>query len=179
VFQETEVSVEALIEEYTERYRSLDTNNQVPRLIAEQKQRKELAQKKKSKLLEYNVMGQLSDDDFLALNKQCSEEIADAETQIRELEYQMYSKEEFRSHMETIRNTLEAARRDAATGMITNEFVEKYIDRILVTPEGDGTLRLDIKIFTGESTRRYLEKLVSRTGHTFKKMIEAYEQGLQ
>ena len=179
VFQETEVSVEALIEEYMERYRSLDTNNQVPRLIAEQKQRKELAQKKKSKLLEYNVMGQLSDDDFLALNKQCSDEIADAETQIRELEYQMYSKEEFRSHMETIRNTLEAARRDAATGMITNEFVEKYIDRILVTPEDNGTLRLDIKIFTGESTRRYLEKLVLRTGHTFKKMIEAYEQGLQ
>ena len=179
VFQETEVAVDALIEEYMERYRSLDTNNQIPRLIAEQKQRKELAQKKKSKLLEYNVMGQLSDDDFLTLNKQCSDDIADAENQIHELEYQLYSKEELRQHMDTIRSTLEAARRDAATGMITNEFVEKYIDKILVTPEGENTLRLDIKIFTGESTRRYLEKLVSRTGHTFKKMIEAYEQGLQ
>ena len=179
VFQETEVSVEALIEEYTERYRSLDTGNQIPKLIAEQKHRKELAQKKKSKLLEYNVMGQLSDDDFLTLNKQCSEDIADAENQIHELEYQLYSKEEFRQHMDTIRSTLEAARRDAATGMITNEFIEKYIDKILVTPEGENTLRLDIKIFTGESTRRYLEKLVGRTGHTFKKMIEAYEQGLQ
>ena len=179
VFQETEVAVEALIEEYTERYRSLDTGNQIPKLIDEQKQRKELAQKKKSKLLEYNVMGQLSDEDFLTLNKQCSEDIADAENQIHELEYQLYSKEEFRQHMDNIRSTLEAARRDAATGMITNEFVEKYIDKILVTPEGNNTLRLDIKIFTGESTRRYLEKLVSRTGHTFKKMIEAYEQGLQ
>ena len=179
VFQETEVSVEALIAEYTERYQSLDTNNQIPKLIAEQKQRKELAQKKKSKLLEYNVMGQLSDGDFLTLNKQCSEDIADAESQIHELEYQLYSKEEFRQHMDNIRSTLEAARRDAATGMITGEFVEKYIDKILVTPEGDGTLRLDIKIFTGESTRRYLEKLVGRTGHMSKKMIEAYEQGLQ
>ena len=179
VFQETEVAVDALIEEYTERYRSLDTNNQIPGLIAEQKQRKELAQKKKSKLLEYNVMGQLSDDDFLTLNKQCSDDITDAENQIHELEYQLYSKEELRQHMDTIRSTLAAARRDAATGLITNEFVEKYIDKILVTPEGENTLRLDIKIFTGESTRRYLEKLVSRTGHTFKKMIEAYEQGLQ
>ena len=179
VFQETEVAVEALIEEYTERYRSLDTGNQIPKLIDEQKQRKELAQKKKSKLLEYNVMGQLSDEDFLTLNKQCSEDIADAENQIHELEYQLYSKEEFRQHMDNIRSTLEAARRDAATGMITGEFVEKYIDKILVTPEGNNTLRLDIKIFTGESTRRYLEKLVGRTGHTFKKMIEAYEQGMQ
>ena len=179
VFRETEVSVQALIDEYTERYRSLDADNQIPKLIAEQKQRKELAQKKKSKLLEYNVMGQLSDEDFLALNKQCSEDIADAENQIHELEYQLFSKEEFRQHMEAIRVTLEAAQRDAATGMITNEFVERYIDKILVTPEGDHTLRLDIKIYTGESTRRYLEKLVGRTGHTFKKMIEAYEQGLQ
>ena len=179
VFQETKVSVEALIEEYTERYRSLDANNQIPKLIAEQKQRRDLAQKKKSKLLEYNVTGQLSDEDFLALNKQCSEDITDAENQIHELEYQLYSKEEFRQHMDNIRSTLEAARRDAATGMITNEFVDKYIDRILVTPEDNGTLRLDIKIFTGESTQRYLEKLVGRTGHMSKKMIEAYEQGLQ
>ena len=179
VFQETEVSVQALIDEYTERYRSLDADNQIPKLITEQKQRKELAQKKKSKLLEYNVMGQLSDEDFLTLNKQCSEDIADAENQIHELEYQLFSKEEFRQHMEAIRVTLEAAQRDAATGMITNEFVEKYIDKILVTPEGDHTLRLDIKIYTGESTRRYLEKLVDRTGQTSKKMIEAYEQGLQ
>ena len=43
----------------------------------------------------------------------------------------------------------------------------------------------DIKIFTGESCEKYLQKLKRRanlegcTGHTFKKMIEAYEQGLQ
>ena len=59
------------------------------------------------------------------------------------------------------------------------EWVNKYIDKILVTPEDDGSLRLDIKIFTGETTQKYLANLQSRTGHTFKKMIEAYEQGLQ
>ena len=179
VFQETEIDVEALIEEYIQRYQALDSGNQIPRLIEAQKQRKEMAQRKKDKLLEYNVSGQLSDGDFLAMNKKCSEDIADAEKQILELEYQMYSKEEFRLHMENVRATLEAARRDAATGMITQEFVDKYIDKILVTPEDNGTLRLDIRIFTGESTRKYLDKLVLRTGHTFKKMIEAYEQGLQ
>ena len=179
VFQETEIDVEALIEEYIQRYQALDSGNQIPKLIEAQKQRKEMAQRKKDKLLEYNVSGQLSDGDFLAMNKKCSEDIADAEKQILELEYQLYSKEEFRLHMENVRATLEAARRDAATGMITQEFVDKYIDKILVTPEDNGTLRLDIRIFTGESTRKYLDKLVLRTGHTFKKMIEAYEQGLQ
>ena len=179
VFQDTEVNVNALIEEYMEMYRSLDQDNQIPKQIAYQKERRDLAQKKKGKLLEYNVTGQLSDADFLAMNQQCSEEIRTAETQIHELEQQMFSKEEFRKHMDTIRTTLEAARRDAAQGIITGEFVSKYIDKILATPEEDGSLRLDIKIFTGETTQKYLTNLRSRTGHTFKKMIEAYEQGLQ
>ena len=179
VFQETEVNVAALIEEYMEMYRSLDEDNQISKQIAQQKQRLEIAQKKKSKLLEYNVTGQLSDADFLAMNKACTEEIKDAEAQILELEQQQFSKDEFRKHMDAIRTTLEAARRDAAQGIITADFVTKYIDKILVTPEEDGSMRLDIKIFTGENTQKYLTKLAFRTGHTFKKMIEAYENSMQ
>ena len=179
VFQETEVNVAALIDEYMEMYRSLDEDDQIPKQITQQKERLELAQKKKSKLLEYNVTGQLSDADFLAMNKACTEEIKDAEMQIHELEQQMFSREAFRKHMDTIRATLEAARRDAAQGMVTVEWVNKYIDKILVTPEDNGSLRLDIKIFTGETTQKYLASLCCRTGHTIKKMIEAYEQGMQ
>ncbi len=179
VFRDTQVHVEALIAEYSEMYRALDEDGQIPKQIEQQKKRLELAQRKKSKLLEYNVTGQLSDADFLSMNKQCSEEIKDAEAQILELEQQLFSHEEFRKHMESIRSTLAAAQRDATSGIITREFVDQYIDRILVTPEADGTMRLDIRIFTGDTTQKYLHKLARRTGHTFKKMIEAYEQGLQ
>ena len=167
VFQDTQVNVDALMEEYMEMYRALDEGNQIPKQIEQQKQRRDLALKKKAKLLEYNVTGQLSDADFLTMNKQCSEEAADAEAQILDLEKQMYSKEEFRKHMDEIRKTLENARRDAAQGIISAEFVEKYIDKILVTPEGENTLRLDIKIFTSETTTKYLQNLRVRTGHTF------------
>ncbi len=179
VFQETEVNVSALVDEYMEMYRSLDEGDQIPKQIAQQKERLELAQKKKSKLLEYNVTGKLSDRDFLAMNRQCTEEIQDAEAQIKELEQQLFSREEFRRHMENIRATLEAARQDAAQGMVSPQFVSKFIDKIFVTPEGDGSMRLDIRIFTGETTQKYLANLRSRTGHTIKKMIEAYEQGMQ
>ncbi len=179
VFQETEVNVSRLMEEYAEMYRSLDENNQIPKQIAQQKERLELAQKKKAKLLEFNVTGQLSDAEFLAMNKACADEIRDIEAQILELEQQLFSREEFRKHMDAVRTTLETARRDAAQGMITADFVSKYMDKILVTPEEDGSLRLDIKIFTGESTQKYLANLTRRTGQTFKKMIEAYEQGLR
>ncbi len=178
VFRETEADVEALIEEYIEMYRSLDDDGTLARQIAEQKKRMELAEKKKAKLLEYNVTGQLSDADFLSMNKQCTEELDAAQTALRELEEQQYSGEEFRRHMEEIRQTLRAAQTDAAQGMITKEFIEKYIDKIFVTPENEHTARLEIRIFTGESCRRYLDRLESRTGHTFKKMIEKYENDM-
>ena len=101
---------------------------------------------------------------FLSMNKECAKEIKDAQAQILDLEQQMFSKEEFRRHMDAIRTTLEAARRDAQTGIITAEFVSRYIDKIVVTPEGDHTLRLDIRIFTGESTKKYLQNLRIRAG---------------
>ncbi len=179
VTRDTKVSTEALIEEYVQRFQKLDAANQIPKLIEEQEKRKELALKKKSKLLEYNVTGSISDADFITMNRQCAEEIADAEAQIKELEQQLYSKEEFRKKIESLKATMRAMEQAAASGAITKEFVDEFIDKIFVTPEDDHTLRLDIKIFTGESTQRYFEKLEGRTGHTFKKMIEKYENDMK
>ena len=112
------------------------------------------------------------------MNKDCDREIDAAEHQIYDLEQQLLSKEDFRKKIETIRHVLDEARRDAAQGLISKEFVDKYIDKIFVTPEEDGSLRLQIKVLTGESTDKYLQNLRCRTGHTFKKMIESYEKNL-
>ena len=179
VFQETEADAEALIEEYIEMYKSLADGGDTAKQIDALRDQADLARKKKSKLLGYNAAGQLSDKDFLAMNKECDKEIEEAERQIYELEQQQLSKEEFRKHIDTIRRVLHDAKRDAAQGIINKDFIDKYIDKIFVTPEADGTMRLQIKIFTGETTNKYLSKLRGRTGHTLKKMIEAYENGLK
>ena len=178
VFQETEASANALIEEYIEMYKALEDGGETAKQIDALRQQIELAQKKKSKLLGFNAAGQLSDKDFLSMNRDCEAEIDEAERKIYDLEQQQLSKDEFRRHIETIRRVLHDAKRDAAQGIINKEFVDKYIDKIFVTPEGDGFLRLQIKIFTGETTEKYLQNLRSRTGHTFKKMIESYEKNL-
>lgn len=179
VFQETKADADAMVEEYIRMYRELADNGEAARQIEAHKKAAELAQKKKSKLLEYNVTGQISDADFLSMTAACNEEIETAAEAVRELEEQMESSAEYKKHIEDIRSTLKAAQESAAQGLIGKEFVERYIDKIYVTPEENGTLRLDVKIFTGESTQRSLEKLKRRTGHTFKKMIEAYENGLK
>ena len=179
VFNETEADAEALIEEYIEMYKTLADGGDTAKQIADLRNQADLAQKKKSKLLGYNAAGQLSDKDFLAMNKECDKEIEEAERQIYELEQQQLSKEEFRKHIDTIRRVLHDAKRDAAQGIINKEFVDKYIDKIFVTPESDGTMRLQIKIFTGETTDKYLSKLRGRTGHIMKKMIESYENSMK
>ena len=178
VFRETEADAQALVEEYIEMYKALGDGEDMAKQIATLRQQIELAQKKKSKLLGYNAAGQLSDRDFLSMNKDCDREISEAERQIYDLEQQQMSREDFRKQIETIRRVLREAARDAAQGLISKEFVDRYIDKIFATPEEDGSLRLQIKVFTGETTDKYLANLRSRTGHTFKKMIESYEKNL-
>ena len=86
----------------------------------------------------FNAPGELSDQEFLAMNCQCSRE------------------------------------RDAARYMIHKEFADKYIGRIFAAVEDDGSIRLQIKIFTGETTDKYLFKLRGRTCCTFKEIVEAH-----
>ena len=179
VFNETKVDAEALIEEYIEMYKLVDDDNTIGRQIEELKLKIELLQKQKSKLLLHNASGVLTDKEFLDMSKACVADIEEAEREIAELEQAQLSKAEFRKHIDTIRRVLREAERDAANGIINKEFVDRYIDKIFVTPENNSTLRLQIKLYTGETTNKYLTTLRSRTGHTLKKMIEAYEQSMQ
>lgn len=178
VFQESSSDIESLIEKYVELYKSVSGGEHLAEEIAALRKKAELASKKKSKLLEYNVSGSLTDRDFLAMNKQCTNEIIEAENRIDALEAQLESSSGLQKHIAQIRKVLTQAANDAQNDIISPAFVKQYIDKIFVTPEED-RMRLEIKIFTGESTERFLENLRSRTGHTFKKMIEAYENSIK
>ena len=54
----------------------------------------------------------------------------------------------------------------------------KYNQQAAVVTVDNDKIQLQIKLFNSESTMRYLEKLERRSGHTFKKMIESYEQNM-
>lgn len=75
---------------------------------------------------------------------------------------------DFKKHIDTIRRVLREARHNAVDGVISKAFADQYIDKIFAAPEEDGSMRLPIKLFTGETTDKYLQNLGSRTGHAFK-----------
>lgn len=178
VFQDTSANVDGLIEKYIEIYKSLDGNNDISDNIKSLKYKIDMSNRKKSKLLEYNINGRLSDNDFINMNNQISEDISKLEKEIIALEEQKNSKDKFKEHIGEMKKLLKQAEVDAREEIIDKSFIKKYIDRIYVTPE-NGHLRLSIKIFTGDVTEKYLNDIRSRTGHTFKRMIETYEQNMK
>ena len=201
VFRDTEASAEALIEEYVELYKSLNRGGKLDKQIASLQKQLETVEQKRMKLLTYNAQGKLDDVDFLAMNKKCSAEAKELQTQLAEALTRQESTGSLKQQLDTIRTVLRNAQKDATKGVITKEFVTRYIDKIFATPEEDGSLRLDIKIFTGETCEKHLQNLRRQaaaqtavpsaiaafsptgdpevsTGHTFKKMIESYEKNL-
>lgn len=183
VFSETRVDVEALLASYEEMFRSMEADNETAGQMEEQKLIIALADQKKNKLLELVTMGAITTANFKSMTAACDREAEDAQKALTELEEQMFTKEEYRKHIGEVKARLDAAARDASTGMITNEFVAQYIDKIIVTSEGNDTAKLEIKIFTGKNTEKWLNKLGaksrSRTGVMSKKMIQSYETGMQ
>lgn len=205
VFRDTRADADALAAEYTRLYEDMIDHGKLPSRMAEQKKIIDFALQKKSKLLQYNVAGQITDRDFISMTAQCNEEIAAAEARIAELEEVASSGEELQRHIAAIRAALRAAQQSAETGEISKEFIDSYVDKIYITPVDAETMQLQIKILTGERTEKYLQKLRRHAGQTTassdsppenpgvsrevaacvsagqmsKKMIEAYENGMK
>ena len=179
VFRDCYDNADDIIAEYAQMYTKLSQGNDLTQKIEALEQTISVGEKKKQKLLMFNALSELSDEDFLAMNKQCTAEIENARAELAELTQQRDSAADFKKHMDTIRRVLREASAEAEKGVINKEFVERFVDKIFATVQDDGTMHLQIKIFTGKVTDKYLASLRSRTGHISKKMIEAYEQGLQ
>lgn len=177
-FRDTEADAERLIDELVALYRDQSQRDDLAARIDALQRTIETIEKKKQKLLTFNALGELSDKDFITMNRQCGQELEAVQQELASLSAQQNSSADFKKHLDTIRRVLLNAQRDAEGGIISKEFVSQYIDKIYVKPEEDGSLRLQIKIFTGETTEQVLQNLRGRAGHTFKKMIEAYEEKL-
>lgn len=183
VFKDTAEDARLIIEEYTNMYTEMLAKDTSSFDLQKLKDRLDLLSKKKSKLLEYNIAGEISDRDFVEMNRQISDESAEVYATIEEMENKINSRSGFKEKIEEIKTILQKAENDASKEMINSAFVNKYIDKIYVTPIDDCTAEISVKLFTGDTFSKIFEKvnrrLVGRTGHTFKKMIESYENSMK
>lgn len=175
VFTETYADTDKYIDEFLKMYRETLEKNSGENIGALKKVIDD-AQKKKDKLLQYNVYGKISDDDFVRMYKKCEEEIKGAEDELRDIEQNQSSLADTEKELRLVKQQLRQAVADIKNNSdVSPAFVNKYIKRIIATPIDRTKMKLDIQLFTGE----YLEKALVCTGHTRKKMIEAYENGMK
>lgn len=167
VFKETSCDIEELINQYVEMYKSLTQPTETKKLLEELNKNREHEEKKKSKLLSYNINGDISDKDFIMMTKECNNAIRKYSEEIYALENELNTRTDFKMRIEEMKRTLTEASEDANSGIISHTFVEKYIDKIYVTPVENNRMELKIKLFTSETTTKYLENLRVRTGHIF------------
>lgn len=183
VFKDTAEDAKRIIEEYTSLYAEMTEKNASSADLKRLKDRLDLLSRKKSKLLEYNIAGQISDRDFIEMNRQITKESSEVYSAIEETENEINSQAGFKEKIEEIKTFLQKAEKDASKEMIDSAFVNKYIDKIYVTPVDDGLIDISVKLFTGDTFAKVFEKsghrLAGRTGHTFKKMIESYENSMK
>ncbi len=183
VFKDTAEDAKRIIEEYTSLYAEMSEKNASSADLKRLKDRLDLLSRKKSKLLEYNIAGQISDRDFIEMNRQITKESSEVYSAIEETENEINSQAGFKEKIEEIKTVLQKAEKDASKEMIDSAFVNKYIDKIYVTPVDDGVIDISVKLFTGDTFAKVFEKsghrLAGRTGHTFKKMIESYENSMK
>ena len=144
-------------------YESLENTKSLAKEIAACNKQIELEEKKRDKQLEHNALGVISNQEFASMVKVSRKIIEQAKERLFELEEQLNSKQEFKKHIDTLRKTLAEAHKDAKNGVISRSFVEKYIDTIHATPVPGG-VSLDIKLFTGKSTEKFLADIKKRWG---------------
>lgn len=200
MFTSASTDIDSIIAEYLKMYRSVKRDGGLDKKIAELQDMIRVEEQKKQKLLTFNATGKLSDDEFLKMHAECQDKIRSATEEIEELSESLKSSQAEENRIEGIKKALVEAAKDAQKGAISKEFVDKYIDKIFVTPVDDKTMRLDIRIFTGEITSKQIRKQTKAdtmrkrsleqpsfggenatrpTGNMFKKMIESYEKGMK
>ena len=155
VFRDTAADADAMVEEYIRMYNELTQHGSLRKKIEQQNNIIDQANRKKNKLLQLAADDSITNADFKKMTAE-----GDA----------------FKQKIDEIRRVLTNAQRDAAQGIITKEFIDKYISKIFVTPKDDTTMLLQVKIFTGETTEKYLRKLENRTGHITRDLTEQAEK---
>lgn len=180
LFNDIEKSIDGIISDYSSMYDDLSSDDHLQKAISGVRCKIEEIEKKQRKLLELYTTDSITRNQFVEMNSKLEKERESLENDLTEYETQLSSKSEFNKRMDEIKRILLKAQKEAADGIISADFINRYVDKIIVTPENPYTVRLEVKLLTGRKCVKYLEKLRNfHMGVTSKKMIESYENSIK
>ena len=171
VFADSKVDVEQMLSTYIAMFEGLQGDGELKRRIENCEKQIDEVNDKKDKLFDLYCVGEKSRADYLRQDARLNNDLEKLEANLQSLKAQTVAKEEFSEQIKKVRDALKNALIASQSGIITPEFVAKYIDRIDVTVNEAGVAHLDIKVYTGKENQAWLTKLGTafevRTGNTF------------
>ena len=180
IFKDAENGVEQSIADFEKMFSELSNENNLQKIITGIETKISELQKKQDKLLELYSSAEISRRQFVDLNTKYETEIEVLNKELSEYKNEFSSESEFNKRMHEIRTIVKNAKEDMESEAINFRFINRYVDKILVSVESPYTIRLEVKLFTGENCTKFIEKLQkSRTGPLSKKMIESYENSIK
>ena len=178
VFRESQNNIGALADQLTAMVKEILQSKDGAARIGDLNKAVEMEEKKKQKLLQYNVSGQMSDKEYLSQLSACNREIERLQGEIGTLTEILREKRDFSEEIAKVRSILAMAQKSLDADEISRPFVDRFIKEIVVSAE-EGCVRLEIRLNAGDTIVKTLEKAGGRSGRTSKKMIEAYENGMK
>lgn len=187
-------SYEKIIDEYIRLYESTDDIAEIDKRIESLNNRIIACKNKERRLFDDNLNELISDNEYYELRDRIKEEINNLRKEISDLEKQKTGNKEFRKHLDDIRKVLIESSNKIQKEALDNDFIQKYIERIDVTPIDDKVAKIDITPKESPKVAMILKRLKSldnkgvsdseselevRAGHTSKKMIEKYENDIK
>ena len=182
-FTDMAENLEDYIETFLKIYTEADRTQEARREINALKARLEKEMRKRDKLLELYMEETITKDEFSKRNGECGVLISDLEEEINYLEKKNESDAEHVKGLKRIRRYFEEmySADSEMTKQQIDEMAKAVIDRINVVPINRQTMKLEIKLTTGESEPmtyvRNGQRYARRSGSISKKMIDAYKSG--
>lgn len=158
IFRENSKNIDEIINKYIEYYKQTTSSKKTEKEIAKLESKVATIQKKKNKLLDLFTEESISKDYFKEMTNQCISEEAEIQKELDQLKSNLKNKDKFQETIHKIKEVLKKASEDCADGIITKQFVETFIDTIYVTPVDANTMKLNVKLITGESIEKQIGK---------------------
>jgi len=148
IFQETQIDVDMYMRKYIEIFQAALNQDETMQRRLEVTAAIEEIKKKKTKLLGYNVAGQITDQEFLEMKDALTLEQKEREKELIRLEDALFSQKQVEKRLAEIQHALVKMKYVKSSDMIDDVFVRNYIDRIDISMEGK-TPKLSIRLMTG------------------------------
>lgn len=165
---------EQVIKKYLEYYSQSQSDEDIGKKIQSMESEIDLIEKKKEKILEYNLDGKISDTEFIKRNNSFNDQLLVMEQEKEILKKQQVAQFDYYKSIREIEGFIQDLLKGTERIAITKQTIDTLIDKIFVSQNIGGETELFVRLKTMDE----YEFIKSRSGHMFKKMIESYERGM-